>query len=243
MPEPIRVRFRNFTGLDFGTARRCPLPTVKPSSTGEETLLRGAIGGLSAAGNRKGQLLENTLDRCEGGPGLSITGTIPGAVIPSSRDFTITEALVISAGAGAAIGGGAGVYFWRKSPGFELGLFGSLSVGLLTNLGVSGGVQVGYFFGPAPSTLGGDSIELSVSVDIGPASMGGSLFVSAPPGGFTPPAGTSLSSWLSGLAARTSSWRPQIIGIAYTVSVGVSVLPVDVAVMPGRTWTRGVITR
>jgi len=243
MPEPIRVRFRGFAGLDFGTARRSTLPRHKPPVVGEHTLLEGVIRALAATGNRKGQLLESTRDRVEGGAEMSIMGRIPGAIIPSSRDFTISEALVVSAGAGAAIGGGAGVYFWKKSPGFELGLFGSMSAGLITNIGASGGVQIGYFFGSAPKTLGGDSVELAVSVDIGIASIGGSVFLSAPPGGWTPPPGVSLAAHLTALVTGTRRWQPQIIGIAYSVTAGLSTLPADVAVMPGRTWTRGVVAR
>ncbi|QUL39093.1 hypothetical protein [Erythrobacter sp. JK5] len=209
---------------------------------GEETLLRGAIAALAATGNAKGRLLDHTLDRCDDGATMTVSGSIPGAVVPSPTDFTITEGLTVGASAGAAYSAGSGVYFWKKSRGFDIGLYGSLSVGLVTNIGAGGGVQLGYFFGPAPSTLGGDSIELAVTVDAG-VSIGGSMFISAPPGGFTPPAGTSLSSWLSSMAASTRSWRPQVIGVAYTLSVGVSALPVDIAVMPGRTWTRSVVSR
>jgi hypothetical protein len=242
MAEPFRIRFRNFTGLDFSTAERCRMPAAKPNMMGEETLLRGGIAALSAAGNAKGRLLEHTLDRCEGGATMTVSGAIPSALIPSSPEYTIAEGVSAGAGAGAGFSGGGGVYFWKKVPGFEFGLYGSLSAGLISNIGASAAFQVAYFFGPAPATLGGDSITLAVSVDVG-VSIGGVLFISAPPSGLTPPGTTSLSSYLSTIAASSASWRPQVLGVGYTVGVGVSVLPVDISVMPGRTWTRSAMSR
>ena len=57
---------------------------------------------------------------------------------------------------------------------------------------------------------------------------GSPVIISAPPGGVWPPP--------TGLAALRG-WVPTITGIAMGLSVGVSALPVDVTVMPGRTWT------
>lgn len=237
MSEPFRVRFRNFNGLDFSSARRHRMPNAKASSSAEQALLGAAISGLSAAGNTKGQLAANLIERCEGGARMIASGSVPGAIVPSTSEFTISQGLTTGAGAILAYAAGGGIYIWRKRRGHELGLYGSISVGMITNIGASAGVQTGYFFGPAPATLGGESIELAVSVDIGPASIGGSLFISPPSGGLTPPAGSTLSSWLSGLSSSSPPWHPQLLGVAFTLSAGLSVLPADIAVMPGRTWT------
>jgi hypothetical protein len=242
MAENYRIRFQNFWGIDFSDARRVRGPRAKPDTMGEDTLLRGGIGALAATGNNKGKLLKNTMDRIEDGATLSTTGSIPGAVIPSPHQFTFTEGLAGGAGAGVGYGYGGGIYFWSKRPGFEIGLYGSISVGVITNIGASAGVQVAHLFGPAPSVLAGDSVAVSVTVGVDVLSITGSLLLTAPPGGFTPPAGSTLSSLLAGLAAA-GRYRPTVVGIAYTLSAGISALPVDISVMPGRTWTRPVISR
>jgi hypothetical protein len=36
----------------------------------------------------------------------------------------------------------------------------------------------------------------------------------------------------------TGPWRPEVIGIGIALTVGISVLPVDISVMPGRTWIK-----
>jgi len=74
--------------------------------------------------------------------------------------------------------------------------------------------------------LAGDSITVAVDVDIVMASVSGMLILSAPP--------VSLG-WPPTL---TGPWRPEVIGIGIALSVGISVLPVDISVMPGRTWIK-----
>jgi hypothetical protein len=243
MPEPFRINFRGFTGLDFSDARRCQGSRAGSPLPGESSLIRAGISAAAAAGNNKGRLLANGLERCEGGPGLIISGTIPGARIPPTREWTIAEGLTAGVGAGVGISYGAGIYMWCQNPGLELGLYGSFAAGLITNLGAGGGVQYAYMFGPAPSVLAGDSIAISVSVDAGFMSLGGTLYLSAPPGGVTPPAGSggSISAWLTTLASL-GTYTPQVIGVGYQATVGVSVLPADISIMPGRTWTRSVAT-
>ncbi|GGC32652.1 hypothetical protein GCM10011371_20090 [Novosphingobium marinum] len=247
MPENFKIRFRGWTGLDFSTARKITIPQRKPPSMGEETVLGGAITALSAAGNQKGRIAQQARDRIGAGANLELLGRIPGALMPSVRDYTFTEGLTGGGGAGVAYSLGGGIYMWRKHPGFDIGLYGSISIGLVTNIGGSGGVQIGYLFGPAPSVLAGDSIAISVTVDAGIVSIGGSLLLTAPPGGLTPTPTTGgisgrVGSMLSALAAA-GRYTPQVVGVAYTISAGISVLPIDISVMPGRTWTRSIVSR
>lgn len=241
MADQIRIRFRNFTGIDFTGAQRMQRPGANGGST-QDLLLRGAISGLAATGSNAGKLFDDTRGTVDRGAPMSITGSVPGATMPWARDYTITEGVTAGAGAVTAFSLGSGCYFWKKSPGFEIGLYGSVSVGLVTNIGASAGVQIGFLFGPAPSVLAGDSVTVSVTVDGPGFSVGGSLFLTAPPTGFVPPAGLTLGDWLNALNANTS-YVPAIVGFGFTLSMGFSALPADISVMPGRTWTRGLITR
>ena len=71
--------------------------------------------------------------------------------------------------------------------------------------------------------LAGDLIALEVDVEIGPVTVGGQIFLTAPPVSLWPP-------------ALTGIWMPEIVGVGFTVTAGVSALPVSIAVMPSRTW-------
>lgn len=230
MPGQIRVTFRNFQGLDLSRAQKVPLARRKQNSPGEETILRGALDGLSAV-PKTGQRLrsEKTLVAAPS-PVMTVVGSIPGARIRSPiPDFTIADGIAASAGSLAAVGSGGGVYFWNKSPNGEVGLYGSISAGIVTNIGASVGFQIALLFGKAADVLGGDSITVSVDIGIDIATVTGSLIISAPPGGVWPLSPTMFA-----------GWTPEIIGIAFGLSVGISALPVDYSVMPGRTWIRPV---
>jgi hypothetical protein len=159
---------------------------------------------------------------------ISLLGAIPGVRIRSpSPDFTVAVGVTGSAGAGVQVGGGAGIYFWNKRPSGEIGVYGSFSVGMITNAGLSIGDQIALMFGSASSVLAGDSISLGVDIDIGFGSIGGQLILSAPPvsAGWPPTIGL-------------SGWTPEVIGIGLTLTVGISALPVSYSVMPGRTWIK-----
>jgi hypothetical protein len=228
MPGQIRITFRNFTGLDFSGAIKVPLAKAKTNVIGEETILRGAIDGLGALSNTGQRLRGEKALIAAPSPVMTIVGSIPKVRIRSpSPDFTIADGVTASAGAVAAVGSGGGIYFWNKRPDGEVGLYGSISAGLISNLGVSAGVQIAFMFGKAPDVLGGDSIALSVDIGIDIATVTGSLILNAPPGGVWPPSPTMFAGWI-----------PEVIGIAFGLSVGVSALPVDYSVMPGRTWLK-----
>lgn len=145
--------------------------------------------------------------------------------IRRSANFTIAVGLVASAGAGVAAGMGAGIYFWNKSPRGQIGLFGSISVGVITNIGFGAGDSFAYMFDSAPAALAGDAITLEVSVEVGPVSIAGQMFLTAPPVTLWPP-------------TITGPWVPEIIGVGFTLTAGISVAPVHIAVMPARTWIR-----
>ena len=228
MPGQFRVTFRNFRGLDLAHARKAPMPRVNPNSLGEETVLRTALEGAAAVSSRGG-LLRSLLNIATAPVAtMSIAGSIPGARIRSPiPDFTVAESIASTTGAIVSYGLDGGIYYWNKSPRGEVGLFGSISMGLVTNIGSSLGIQVALMFGSAPSVLAGDCVTVSVDVGIDVVTVSGFLVLSAPPGGVWPPSPTMLT-----------GWTPDIIGVGFGVSVGFSVLPVDISVMPSRTWIR-----
>jgi len=227
MPGQIKITFKNFTTIDFSTAKKVKLPGKKSSLPGEETLLRAGVGALAEVSSRK-KMWKSALDLASPPPGaLSILGSIPSMKIRSGKpDFTLAVGGSLSAGGGAMnVASGAGVYFWNKSPSGEIGLYGSISIGVITNLGVSLGDSIAYLFGKPGDVLAGDSITLSVDIGIDVVTLTGSLILTAPPATLWPP-------------AITGAWTPEVIGIGFGLSVGMSALPADISVMPGRTWVK-----
>jgi hypothetical protein len=228
MPGQIRITFKNFTTLDLSHAQKVSIPRQKKNVFGEETALRETLKGLSTISpRRRGTSTFDDLLNVATPPtgSMSVLGSVPGAIIRRPMDFTITFGPAASAGAGTALGASGGVYFWNKKPDGEVGLFGTMSVGILSNLGFSVGDAVTYLFGPAPTVLAGDAIAVSVDCGIDVATVSGLLILNAPPGTLWPP-------------AITGPWTPEIIGVGFAFSVGLSALPVDVSVMPSRTWIK-----
>lgn len=226
MPGQLKVNFKNFWGLSPAHFVKAKMPGASGGGF-KDALLRGAIAGVSGVA-RRGPLLNDSLNMISPPLGtISLTGAIPGVKIRSpSPDFTIAVGITGSAGAGASVGGGAGVYFWNKRPGGEVGIYGSLSVGAVTNAGISIGDQICLMFGPAASVLAGDCITIGVDIDVGVVGIGGQLILSAPPvtSGWPPTIG--------------GGWTPEVIGIGMTLTVGISALPVSYSVSPGRTWIK-----
>jgi len=213
--------------MQFPNARPLRLPRVKPNVWGEETVLREALGAGAAVGPRA-SFHRSVLNAANDPPAsLSTTGTIPGARILTSRDWTLAEGLTAGAGAGTAAAVSGGVYVWFHLPHAEVGLFGSISIGFVVNVGFGGGGMIMLLFGPAPSVLAGDSITVSVDVGVDVLTFSGMLIISAPPGGLLPSP-----------SSPPSGWVPEIIGVGIAITAGWSTLPADISVMPGRTWTR-----
>lgn len=226
MPGQTRITFRNFTGLDLGSARRVTQPRYKAPALGEETLLRGAITAASAVSGT-GTLLAGAAAMVSPPPGsLSVAGIIPGVRIRTpAPDYTMAYGYTASAGAGIAYGAGAGMYFWKKAAGGEIGLYGSLSVGVITNIGAGAGGNFAFLFGPAPSLLAGDCITISVDIGIDFLTLSGQLILNAPPVTLGMP------------PTITGVWTPEVIGVGIAVTAGFSALPANISVMPSRTWT------
>jgi len=224
MMGQTRIAFRNFTGLDLSSARRFTVPKYKQPAMGEQTLLQGAVAAAALVSNF-GKVASATLPAAAPTHSLTTTGTVPGASIRPFRDFTTASGGVV-----VAAGIGQGIYYWNKPTGGEIGLYGSLSLGIMGNIGVGAGIAVAWLFGPAPSVLAGDCIALSVDVGVDVLTFSGQLFLSAPPVSLGMP------------PSITGAWTPQIIGIGYAITAGFSVLPVSISVMPTRTWTRPVTT-
>jgi hypothetical protein len=208
MPGQVRITFNNFQGLDLSRAVKQSIPTQRTNLPEEESVLRAALN--VAASPRS--LLRSLLDMITAPLGsVSVSGVIPGVKIRSpSPDFTISDGLGAQAGAFVNFGAGGGVYFWNKRPDGEVGLYGTLSPGLITNIAASVGVQLGFLFGKAADTLGGDSIVVSLDVDIGGGTIAGMIILTPPAGGMWPPTGAALA-----------AWKPEVEGIGLGLSVGV----------------------
>src|SRR5262249_15181178 len=153
----------------------------KANHFGEETVLRGAINGAATMSSH-GSFLRSLMGVASPPvASMSLAGSIPGCRIRSPiPDFTVTDGVAASAGAVTVFGAGGGIYFWNKSPGGEIGVYGSLSAGVMSNIGGSVGVQICLLFGRAPDVLRGDSITVSVDVGIDFATVTGSVIISAP---------------------------------------------------------------
>jgi hypothetical protein len=209
---------------------------------GEQTLLRAAM--LAGTLSSSQRAFHSSLLAAADPPAasLSLSGILPGVTMAIPREWTVAEGLTGSAGAGLGGAVSGGLYVWFKRPGSEIGLFGSLSLGLITNLSVGAGLVCMVLFGPAPSMLGGDSVTVSIDIGIEFVTISGFLILSAPPGGLgalhTMPA-TAMR--IAG-GAWPGGWRPQLIGIGFSITAGFSALPVNMTVMPGRTWIRPVLS-
>ena len=235
MPGQLSIAFRGFdAGLlaaNIGSAERLRFPPRRAPGFGEETVLRAGLEALAVASPARAPSIR-TLFRLMAPPPatLRLLGSVPGAIIRiPSPDFTLTYGLTSAAGAIVTYSAGAGVYFWFKMPGAELGVYGSLAVGLMSNIGASATLNYSFLFDKAPTVLAGDLITLSVEIDVPPVSVGGQLFIMAPPVSLWPP-------------AITGAWTPQIVGIGFSIGIGISVFPVTVSVMPSRTWIRPALT-
>lgn len=230
MTDQIKISFKGFTALDLSSAQKAVIPRRKPNYPGEETLLKGALEGLALVAPNRGPRIRGLVEMASGTPPrLTVAGGVPGASIMSTLpEWTVTLGLTGSAATGYAVGAGAGVYFWNKRPTGEIGLYGSVSVGMVTNVGASVGDQLAILFGPAPKVLAGDSITVSVDVGVEIFTFSGSLILDAP----------TVSTWPPKI---DGTWTPKIIGIAISITAGFSALPVDISVMPGRTWIQPVV--
>jgi hypothetical protein len=226
MPGQVTVTFRGFTdqlvAANLPRSVRTQLPRSSPPGPMEERLLRAALGAAAVGSTRVASLLALIAP-------TPFTASIVGAVsslrIRRTPDFTIAVGYVAQAAAGIAAGLGGGVYYWNKRPSGEVGLYGSVSIGALTNIGFGAGDSFAYLFDAAGTVLAGDLIGLEVDVEIGPVTVGGQLFMTAPPATIWPP-------------ALTGPWVPEIVGVGFTLTAGISVSPVAIGVMPSRTWIR-----
>lgn len=216
-------------------------PARRENVPGEETLIRTAMlaGTLSPSQRSFHSSLLNAAEPPSAS--LSLSGILPGVTIPIPREWTLAEGLTVGAGAGVGGAVSGGLYVWFKRPGSEIGLFGSISLGLITNISVGAGMMCMVLFGPAPSMLGGDSVTISIDIGIEFLTISGFLIVSAPPGGLgalhTMPA-TAVQIAANAGGPWAPGWHPQLIGIGFSITAGFSALPVNMTVMPGRTWIR-----
>ncbi len=186
------------------------LPYRRPTF-GSETALEAALGAYCAMGMTGAPIIRECL-RFSHNPGVPLTfvGSIRKAPVRPHRDWTVALGPSVSAAAGAVAAASGGLYFWNKSPTGEIGLFGSLSVGSVTNVGVSLVGQGTYYFGSAPDCLAGTSLVVGVDVG-GKVITGGAYLVFS-----TSPAA--------------------LIGISFALGVGASMLPVDFTVQLSKTW-------
>lgn len=230
-PRQVSVNFGRMTDADIAAniGRSVRITKGRPSAKGfgQQTLIRGAIDALATISPSRAGLLPSLAAMASRTPSINyIAG--PALSVLRGGEFTVAEGVVASGGAGITAGLGAGVYAWMKRPGAELGLYGSISVGAMTNIGFGAGACVSLMFGPAPAVLGGESIALEVDIGIDVMTVSGLLYLSAP---------TVTSVWPPTIGP---GYSPQVIGIGFQVTAGMSVLPANYAVSASRTWLRPV---
>ncbi|MBV5296692.1 MAG: hypothetical protein ACOYNF_17810 [Rhodoferax sp.] len=227
MSEQFSFRFSGFDdaliAANIGRAARVRMPPKGSPGAFEQQALRTAISaasGFSRVARRLSMLMAppSAMARVIGS-----VGSLP--IRSPSPDFTVTVGLTASAGAAVSVGGGAGIYYWNRLPSGELGLYGSVSVGMISNIGFGVGDAIAFLFGSAPSTLAGDIIALEIDVGIDIFTVGGQVFITAPPVTFVP-------------LRIGPGWSPEIVGFGLTLTAGMSVLPVNYAITPSRTWIR-----
>ncbi|MBA2379897.1 MAG: hypothetical protein H0V76_10040 [Blastocatellia bacterium] len=78
---------------------------------------------------------------------------------------------------------------------------------MITNIGFSAGDSLTYLFGSASSVLTGDTITLGVDIDIPPFTVGGQIFLTAPPVSLWPPALSGI--WVPEIVEWDSRWVPR----------------------------------
>lgn len=212
--DTLRVDLTRVADIDpIAIGRPARISPYQPPTLGSETLLETALRTYSATGLPASGAIRECLDFAHNpGARTSFIGSIARAPVRPHRDWTIAAGPSVTAAAGGGAGASGGLYFWNKPPSGEIGIFGSLSIVSVTNVGASIVGQVTYYFGSAPSCLAGTS--LVVGVDIGGKVLTG--------GGY--------------LVFSTSP--AQLIGISVALGAGVSMLPVDFTVQLSRTWIR-----
>lgn len=232
MPQELRIAFRGFeNGIDWRQAVSVPGRKVGNGAF-SETAARGMMAGLG--GTRAGPMV-NSINELSNAPAgrVSTSGSIPGVTMPGvATDFTV--ALGPGGNVGAFIQGsaGGGLYWWIRPGPDEIGLWGSVGIGVTSNLGVSAGMQVSVWYGAAPAVLAGESLGVAVDVSVGPATVTGMAFFSVPPGGMFLTPGMKFPS------AAPPGWKTKLIGLGFMLSAGFSVLPVDISVGPSMTWIK-----
>lgn len=197
--------------LDIGRPAR--ISPYRPPTFGSETALEAVLRAYRALGLAGSSIVGECLDFSHN-PAASTTfvGSIRKAPVRPHRDWTLALGPSVSAAAGGGVAASGGLYFWNKSPTGQIGLFGSLSVVSVTNVGVSIVGQATYYFGSAPACLAGTSLVVGVDVG-GKVITGGAYLIFS-----TSPAA--------------------LIGISFALGAGASMLPVDFTVQLSKTWIK-----
>jgi hypothetical protein len=210
--DRIRVDLTAVADIDpLQIGRRAAISPYRPPTTGSETALEMALRAYCATGFSGAPILRECLDfRRNPGAATSFIGSIRRAPVRPHRDWTIAAGPSLSGFAGAVVSASGGVYFWNKPPSGQIGLYGSLSFGSVTNVGVSLVGQITYYFGSAPACLAGTSLVVGVDIGGKVITGGGYLIFSTSPA--------------------------ELIGISFALGVGASMLPVDFTVQLSRTW-------
>ena len=212
--DRVLIDLSAVTDIDpFQIGRPATLLPYRRPTFGSETALEAALGAYCAMGMTGAPIIRECLGFSHN-PGVPLTfvGSIRKAPVRPHRDWTIALGPSVSAAAGGGGAASGGLYFWNKPPTGEIGLFGSLSVVSVTNVGVSLVGQGTYYFGSAPDCLAGTSLVVGVDVG-GKVITGGAYLVFS-----TSPAA--------------------LIGISFALGVGASMLPVDFTVQLSKTWIK-----
>ena len=212
MVDRMRLDVSRVPDLDLSQGRRIQMPPRQAPAFGQQTLIETALMARAATRIGSGGLIRDLLDvRQAPSFRVDVVGSIRAAAPPRpTHDYTFALGPSVSGTAVATLSVGGGIYLWV--PPDEFGLFGSVGLGITTNIGFSGGGQFTMLFGPAPVMLAGDSLAVGVQFNIPGAGIG-----------------------LGGFLIFSMAAKPELRGFSVAVSAGFSALPVDVTVQASTT--------
>jgi hypothetical protein len=170
--ENISVNITNIQNADIiGQAVKLRLPRAIRNPPGLKSLLQSQTGG-----GTRSSVVQQLLDFADDpSVRLRVLGHFPSISTIWHHDFTVGLGPAVS-GAAIVFSGslGAGVYWWNKPAGGEIGLYGGFGIGFSTpQVAYSIGGQLTILFGPAPDLLGGTCAVVGVDISIPGFKWGG----------------------------------------------------------------------
>lgn len=207
----IRIHLSEIADLDPNDktlkTKKIIMPKPQRQLPGEESLLEAGLDLYSKLDQPHSQYIGSCLDfKRDPSSTVKTVGTMKHIKTPASAGSSIATGIAPSAGAGALLGISAGVFFSTGSP--QIGLYGSIDVGVL--IGVSAQVmwQFTCYTRPASLVYNGPPVFL-IGVNV---SVPGTIIVG---GGF--------------IACFDRSPAPlELIGVGFQLGIGKGLLPVEI---------------